>query len=230
MTRTDSNKQAAYHHGDLRRSLVESALAILSERQGWDFSLREVARRAGVSHNAPYAHFAGKQELLAALAIAGFDTLRRNMLAAAAIAPGASDALLAIGQAYAVFGSENPAHYRLMFGPTLIGEDATSRDVAAAAATTRAVLGDTIRRGAVDGVFSVDLADEGDIAAASVATWALVHGLTMLHIDRLVAAETTLRLEELVAVVSARFRKGISSSSPGSRGIDEPQADLCEPI
>ena len=215
MSRSRRDERASYHHGDLRRSLVDSALAILSERQGWDFSLREVARRAGVSHNAPYAHFAGKHELLAALAIAGFDTLRQSMLAAAAEAPGAPDALLAIGQAYTVFGRKNPAHYRLMFGPTLIGEDATSRDVAAAAATTRAVLGDTIRRGAVEGVFSVDPADSDDLAAASVTAWALAHGLTLLHIDGLVAAETTLRLDELVTAVSARFRKGISGSSLG---------------
>ena len=86
------------------------------------------------------------------------------------------------------------------------------REVAAAAAATRAVLGDTIRRGAADRVFSVDPADDGDIAAASVAAWALAHGLTMLHIDGLVAAETTLRLDELVTAVSARFRKGISGT------------------
>src|ERR1700677_662644 len=74
----------AYHHGDLRRSLVEAALALLSEKQDWAFSLREVARRAGVSHNAPYNHFADKRELLVAVASMGFERLRERMLLAIA--------------------------------------------------------------------------------------------------------------------------------------------------
>ena len=56
-----------YHHGDLRRAVVVAALEILSETQSLEFSLRELARRAGVSHNAPYKHFADKRELLAAV-------------------------------------------------------------------------------------------------------------------------------------------------------------------
>ena len=54
-----------YHHGDLRRTIVKAALEILNETQGLEFSLRELAGRAGVSHNAPYKHFADKRELLA---------------------------------------------------------------------------------------------------------------------------------------------------------------------
>jgi AcrR family transcriptional regulator len=56
-----------YHHGDLRRAIVESALELLRETGSLEFSLRELARRAGVSHNAPYKHFADKRELLAAV-------------------------------------------------------------------------------------------------------------------------------------------------------------------
>ncbi len=59
-----------YHHGDLRRAIVAAALEILSETQSHDFSLRELARRAGVSHNAPYKHFAEKGDLLAAVSAA----------------------------------------------------------------------------------------------------------------------------------------------------------------
>ena len=68
-----------YHHGDLRRAIVKAALEILSETQSLDFSLRELARRAGVSHNAPYKHFADKRELLAAVSAAGFDALTKRM-------------------------------------------------------------------------------------------------------------------------------------------------------
>src|ERR1700758_1340225 len=68
-----------YHHGDLRRAIVRAALEILSETQSAEFSLRELARRAGVSHNAPYKHFADKRELLAAVSTAGFGVLDERM-------------------------------------------------------------------------------------------------------------------------------------------------------
>src|SRR3546814_7208149 len=79
----EPNAAPAYHHGDLRRVLVDAATAIVAEEQNWEFSLREVARRAGLSHNAPYRHFPGKLDLLGAIAIKGFVDLRAAMLAAA---------------------------------------------------------------------------------------------------------------------------------------------------
>ena len=66
------SNERPYHHGDLRRAIVKAALEILQETQSLEFSLRELARRAGVSHNAPYKHFADKRELLAAVSAAGF--------------------------------------------------------------------------------------------------------------------------------------------------------------
>ena len=70
-----------YHHGNLAPALVAAALALLDETQDWAFSLREVARRAGVSHNAPYKHFPEKRDLLAAVAARGFDALAERMVA-----------------------------------------------------------------------------------------------------------------------------------------------------
>ena len=66
-----------YHHGDLKRVVIETAQAMLREDKGWQFTLREVARRAGVSHAAPYKHFPDKSALLAELAMLGFHQLRR---------------------------------------------------------------------------------------------------------------------------------------------------------
>src|SRR6186713_1832035 len=74
-----SAPERPYHHGDLRRAIVKAALDILSETQSLEFSLRELARRAGVSHNAPYKHFADKGELLAAVSAAGFESLTKRM-------------------------------------------------------------------------------------------------------------------------------------------------------
>src|ERR1700678_4208045 len=71
-----------YHHGDLRRALIDTALELVTEEQDWTFSLREVARRAGVSHHAPYNHFSEKLDLLAATAAVGFERLRDGLLQA----------------------------------------------------------------------------------------------------------------------------------------------------
>src|ERR1700678_861762 len=68
-----------YHHGDLRRALIDTAMELVTEEQDWTFSLREVARRAGVSHHAPYNHFPEKQDLLGAVAVVGFERLRDGM-------------------------------------------------------------------------------------------------------------------------------------------------------
>ena len=122
MPRTDlpvPRKRKSYHHGDLRRALVEAALSLLTKTQRWDFSLREVARRANVSHNAPYSHFASKRDLLGAVAVKGYEILRARLLSALRGKAKPADALKAISIAYLRFATENPAHYRLMFGPTL---------------------------------------------------------------------------------------------------------------
>src|ERR1700681_1419981 len=79
MASPDSVEERPYHHGDLRRAIIRAALEILSETQSLGFSLRELARRAGVSHNAPYKHFADKRELLAAVSAAGFEMLTKHM-------------------------------------------------------------------------------------------------------------------------------------------------------
>src|SRR5664279_5896837 len=78
MAKTQSHERP-YHHGDLRRAIVKAALEILHETQSLEFSLRDLARRAGVSHNAPYKHFADKRELLAAVSAAGFEMLTKRM-------------------------------------------------------------------------------------------------------------------------------------------------------
>src|SRR5271167_3965034 len=84
----------AYHHGDLRRALIDAGLALVTEAQDWEFSLREVARRAGVSHNAPYNHFADKRDLLSAVAAAGFVTLGERIQAATSGIENAQTALV----------------------------------------------------------------------------------------------------------------------------------------
>jgi AcrR family transcriptional regulator len=138
-----------YHHGDLRRTLIDAGLALVTEEQDWTFSLREVARRAGVSHNAPYNHFGDKQDLLIAIAGAGFERLRQRMVASVAGIAAADEALLACGRAYIESALENAALYRLMFGPALAkSKGGRPRAAREAGDEAKAVLVDIIVRGA----------------------------------------------------------------------------------
>ncbi len=201
-----ADARPAYHHGDLRRALVDAALALVTEEQDWGFSLRKVARRAGVSHNAPYNHFADKRDLLAAVAAAGFEALRARMDAAAADAESPEATLVAMGVAYVCFGVSNPAHYRLMFGPTLTaGEGGMPPVVAEAAASARAVLNDTILRGAQTGSFAASPANQAELDLAALSTWSLEHGLTMLAIDGLAKHGAPSSLPERVIEGVARM-------------------------
>jgi AcrR family transcriptional regulator len=169
---------APYHHGDLRRALIETALAMVTEEGAWKFTLREVARRAGVSHAAPYNHFADKSALLAEVAALGFEALRRDLEEAARRPRSSRQALPAIAVAYVRFGVEHPAHYRLMFGPELAERERhpalqQASDAAFAPLTT------VLERGQ-----AAHEVRPGSVRDQALAAWSLVHGLTTLLIDQ----------------------------------------------
>jgi AcrR family transcriptional regulator len=173
---------APYHHGDLRRALIDTALAMVTEEGAWNFTLREVARRAGVSHAAPYNHFEDKSALLAEVAALGFQALRRAMDAAARQQPrSARQAFAGIAAAYVRFGVEHPAHYRLMFGAEL-AEKARYPTFQAASDATFAVLTGVLERGQASGQVR-----RGAVRDQALAAWSLVHGLTTLLIDQRVS-------------------------------------------
>ncbi|MFN7132092.1 MAG: TetR/AcrR family transcriptional regulator, partial [Myxococcales bacterium] len=109
-------KGDSYHHGDLRRALLDGALALLQDEGVGALSLREVARRAGVTHAAPYRHFESKEELIAAVAEEGFHTLRDEMRDAMAAHEGDPRRRLeACGVAYVLFAVGHPAHFGVMW-------------------------------------------------------------------------------------------------------------------
>lgn len=186
MAKTQS-PQRPYHHGDLRRAIVNAALELLSETQSLEFSLRELARRAGVSHNAPYKHFADKRELLAAVSAAGFEMLTKRMAHAIANLGDAREQLFALLRAYIDHGVENPALYGLMFGGHLSGPDHGRPAVELAEAEkTKALLAGVIVAGGLGQPISHTARNERKIAGAMLACWSLVHGLTLLLADGLV--------------------------------------------
>lgn len=176
-----------YHHGDLRRAIVKAALEILRETQSIEFSLRDLARRAGVSHNAPYKHFVDKRELLAAVSAAGFETLTKRMTHKTAGLSNSREQLFAMLRAYIDYGVESPALYNLMFGGYLSGPDRSRPAIELAEAEkTKALLAGVIVAGGLGRVIPDTSRNERKIAGAILACWSLVHGLTLLLADGLV--------------------------------------------
>ena len=174
-----ARRATRYHHGDLRRALIDTALAMVTEEGAWNFTLREVARRAGVSHAAPYNHFEEKSALLAEVAALGFEALRRTMETAARRHPrSARQAFAGIADAYVRFGVDHPAHYRLMFGAEL-AEKARYPALQAASDAAFAVLTGVLERGQSSGQVRRETVRDQALAA-----WSLVHGLTTLFIDQ----------------------------------------------
>jgi AcrR family transcriptional regulator len=210
-TKIRPDKPQPYHHGDLRRTLIETALQLVTEEQDWTFSLREVARRAGVSHHAPYNHFPEKLDLLAATAAVGFERLRDGLRDAMVGIDDAEALLVAVAQTYVRLGLENPALYRLMFGPALSDAGSADRPTVArtAGAEARAVLEDVIRRGASAGVFAVSPDDPQDVALTALAVWSATHGATMLAIDKVRPANLSVddMIERLLRMVVAGVRR-----------------------
>jgi AcrR family transcriptional regulator len=159
-----------YHHGDLRNALLDAARAILEENGLADVSLRAVARKAGVSHAAPYRHFPNHEALLTELAVEGFAEMRAEIVAGATGAQAGSktDRIAKIGAAYMRFVAKRPALARLMFGPQL-----PNRDKFPELANAADAIGQEIGSALND-------------AALGLSVWAAVHGLAMLILENVI--------------------------------------------
>ncbi len=210
-----------YHHGDLRRALIDAALTLVTEEQDWGFSLREVGRRAGVSHDAPYNHFPEKRDLLDAIAAVGFERLR-GALASSIVGVDRGEAMLAAsGEAYVRRGTENPALYRLMFGPALAYSYGGNRPrlTRTAAGAAKAELDEMVMRGANSGAFAISPDSSDDITLARLSIWSAAHGLTLLIIDRLAECEfsTNEIVERLITIQLEGLRSLLASRQPRSR-------------
>lgn len=167
--------EKAYHHGNLRPALMDAARRLLRTEGAANLSLRSVARAAGVSHTAPYRHFADKQALLAALAETGFARLRDGTRAAAARFP--DDPRRQLVEAAAVYvglATDAPELTHLMFGGALPHEAYDESQQQTAFDAFQALVA-ILEQGVRDGVF----VQRPPLELAATA-WSLVHGLAML--------------------------------------------------
>jgi AcrR family transcriptional regulator len=171
-----------YHHGDLRRALVDAAVEMLNDGGSGALTLRAVARHAKVSHQAPYNHFADIDDLFAAVAREGFlrlaSTLRRVQARHRARPLGA---LRETGVAYTVFAVRHTAHWRLMFGARFANR-ARHPELAASADEVFALLSAPVV--ALSKGVRLSISEEG-LASGDprVILWSVTHGLAQLLID-----------------------------------------------
>jgi AcrR family transcriptional regulator len=196
-----SRWSVAYHHGDLPAALLEAVDRAVADCGVSGVSLRDVARRAGVSHGAPAHHFGNKAGLLTAFATAGYQLLAESVVAAVAEA-GAADGvaeLAAIGRGYVRFAISHPAHFEVMF--RLDALDPDNPGFAAASEAAYGLLTATIERCRAAGRLHGRSSE-----VVAVSAWSIVHGLSALWLSgRLAERITEQDPERLAAAVSDLF-------------------------
>lgn len=199
----------SYHHGDLYNALVTAGLQILHEKNPNELSLREVAKRAGVSHTAPYRHFSDKSKLLEAIAKIGFDRLTQSLrIVAATYTDDAQQQLTEAGAVYVRLAVNDPEMTQLMFGgffhPQSCGEA-----IAQSSENAFQALLDIVENGKQEGIY-IDR-DSMDLA---VAVWSIVHGLAMLiaagHFHDY--ADSAEKMRQLSVMVCTLLQGGILKS------------------
>lgn len=173
MADSDSSPKT-YHHGKLRETLIEAGISILEEEDIRGLSLRKVAKRAEVSHAAPYRHFEDKVDLLSAIAEEGFKKLSQQFETAIEThADHSHKQMIAIGKGYIGFGLQHPAQLTLMFSDLL--KITNSDTLSDAARYTFQLLVESVSSWQEEGLIR-----KGEAEDMARTVWSMVHGLAML--------------------------------------------------
>jgi AcrR family transcriptional regulator len=194
----------------LRNALIRATLDLIPQTGVRQLSLREVARRAGVSHGASYRHFQDKEGLLAAVAEQGFNELELALRAAAQSAPADPIAKLqAAGVAYVEFGIRHPQHLQVMFGGAIADFNAhpsLKLAVQRSHNELRTVVAEILRGSAPGGVLNEEV--------VGAAAWSIVHGLTVLLADGQLHGVDA---KSLAAAVTTLFCNGLAENLRNAR-------------
>lgn len=183
-----------YHHGDLAAALELAAIELLSEKGAANLSLREVARRAGVSHSAPYHHYADRQELLKAVAARSLHDLLDAMTAARDRAGSPKEQLVAVGIAYVDFAIEHVGQFGTMYDPQIWDPREHDPVTGPRFEASYELLANAVRA-------AVPNQDEETLPLITAGLWSLVHGLANLiaagHLPREIVPATLNALIEM---------------------------------
>jgi AcrR family transcriptional regulator len=189
-----------YHHGDLRRALLDEALRTIQQDGVEALTLRTIGGKLGVSRTALYRHFADKRALLSAVATEGFRMLRERLVEA--WSSGGVPGLNAMGVAYIRFAMGNPSHYRVMFGG-FVDYAPPDEELTREANAAFQALVDALRALQGDGVVRKD-----DPLQLARFVWATVHGVSMLVIDGQLPRQQAL-IDGLIHFTVERIHTGI---------------------
>jgi AcrR family transcriptional regulator len=191
-----------YHHGDLRRALIDASIDLIGETGPDGLTLREVARRANVSHTAPYRHFRDKSDLLAAVAEQGFTDLSQAVAEAVAAAKLPLERLRRCGIAYVAFALQRTAHFRVMFGTELDAERHPSARIAAEQSFEALVR-------VVAECQETNVLSAGDTRKKARFAWSLVHGIAHLAIGRQLLLKSEEDVVRFVGAATAALVEGL---------------------
>ncbi|MCU0756413.1 MAG: TetR/AcrR family transcriptional regulator [Xanthomonadales bacterium] len=175
MSQTPPKPRTAYHHGNLREVILDVARRELDRGAYDSLSLRELAKRAGVTANAPYRHFASKEEILAEVAAAGFRELTARFNAY--VQPDPHRRLILMSDVYTGYAMDYPHLYRVMFGmdkPALMEHPPLAEAATACFGHLVASVALAGQTGGIDDPLTLRRAN---------AIWAIVHGWSRLAID-----------------------------------------------
>ena len=198
-----------YHHGNLREALLQAAIRLIAEMGPNNFTLREVARRASVSHNAPYRHFRDKDDLLGAVAAQGFRELTQAMLEEAASKSNARDRLKHSGLAYVSFALRRPEHFTVMFD--LPASKCQHPECTEASKGAFAALLSFVEDCQVEGQLPSGRSRERALLA-----WSLVHGIARLAVTgRLTGKSQSDILEFAAFAIDESFAAHTSATTKG---------------
>lgn len=199
-----------YHHRNLREAIMRRALEVIEERGPHALSLRALAADVQVSHTAPRHHFGDLRGILTAIAVEGFGLLGEQLAATTR----AGGSFLDVGAAYVEFALEHRAHFAVMFSPGLLDDE----DLGLQETKQRTFA--MLRGGATA------LAEQGrtdDPAAAMIAAWGLMHGISTLALDGSLEQSRLRELADDDVLGIARRAAGLLFTPPRTRGDHDPE-------
>jgi len=188
----------------LKEVLLQASLRLIAEVGPSAFTLREVARRAGVSHNAPYRHFHNKEELLAVLACEGFEQLTASMVKASQAGSNAMDRFRLSGRGYVQFALTYPQHFAIMFDvPWRLDRYPEARAAGERAFETLV--------GYVKGCQSEGFLPEGDWQPLALLAWSMVHGVAKLALSERLPFSEAGQVLQFTDIATKTLRLGLAN-------------------